>query len=485
MKLRQCLYTIAIISLLSACKKEFLEVPTKSVVFRQAYVTDLLTTGDYLNGAYIELARLINNSGLNYPEIIADNIKPMTGSNNFIACYSWAQHADDSQPGAITAGSMNANGFWIGGNRIAQECSFVIEKADTYKDENPENADNIKGQAYALRALVYSMMVNIFAQTYSFTPDASHPGTPYFTHYDWTKPATRLSVRENYELIISDLNAAIQFLPAVQVTPTGFTYSLFSKMAAKALLARVYLFKGDWLAAKNLASEVSTAVPIMTGAANYPSKLFTNNETEALFQLPPSSPAAKESAGTYFTGFSAAWYSGVNYSLVATADIASLLRENPADVRRAWLKDSTLNRINIKKFPVNVIPGFTNPIQSYFQTLIRSSEMYLTAAEAYAQLQNRDSAVYYLDAIRKRAWSAAPSTTATGTALLDSIYKERRKELAFEGLRMYDIQRWKQDVNRSDVPANIRTLPYGSDNAIAPIPISDVLQVGMPQNKGY
>jgi tetratricopeptide (TPR) repeat protein len=486
MKLRQYIYIIAILAFSSACKKDFLEVPTKNVVFRQSYVTDLATTGDYLNGIYIEVARMIGSSGLNYPEIIADNIKPITGSNNFNTCYSWSQQADETKPASILPTSLNANGFWVGGNRIAQECSFVIESADKYKDQDLQKCDNLKGQAYALRALIYSMMVNIFAQTYRFTSDASHPGIPYFTTSDWTQPAQRLSVAENYEALIKDLNSAIELLPTVQVTPKDFTYSRLNKTAARALLARVYLFKGDWLAAKNLAREVCTDVPIMTGSANYPSRLFTNKETEAIFQLPPSNSSASTSAGTYATGFSALWYSGATYSLVATTDIASILRENPADVRSVWVKDSTSNRINIKKFPVNVIPGFATPSISYYQTLLRSSEMYLTAAESYAQLNQYDSAVYFLDAIRKRAWSAAPPTTATGTALLDSIYKERRKELAFEGLRMFDIQRWKQAVNRSaDVPTNVRTLQYGSNNAIAPIPTSDVLLVGMPQNKGY
>jgi hypothetical protein len=70
--------------------------------------------------------------------------------------------------------------------------------------------------------------------------------------------------------------------------------------------------------------------------------------------------------------------------------------------------------------------------------------------------------------------------------LLDLIYKERRKELAFESLRMYDLQRWKKGVNRIDVmagsPAN---LPYPSNKAIAPIPLSDVKLAGLTQNQDY
>lgn len=481
------LIVLIIISALLSCKKDFLDVPTKNVVLRQAYVTDLKTTNDYLNGMYVSLASAINNTGINYAELIADNIKPKTGSPVLSSHYTWNQVPGDNKPGSIEATGVNANGLWISGIKIAQGCSFVIENSVRYKGENPTLADNIAGQAYALRALIHSMMVNVFAQSYAFTPDGSHPGIPYTTTSDWTIPATRLSVAEVYEAMVEDLNNAIVLLPNAQTAPPTFKNALINKTTAKAILARVYLFKGEWQAAKNLAREVAMLVPIMTGPGVYPGKLFTNDESEALFQLPPSNPAATLGAGSYGTNFGGSLFNGTLLHLVATNDIAALLRENTGDVRASWVKDtiSGLGTV-IKKYPQNVISGFSNPTLSYFQTLIRSSEMYLTAAECYAQLSVPDSAIFYLDAIRKRAWSAAPPTTATGTALMDSIYKERRKELCFEGLRMYDIQRWKQSVNRLDASnPNAKVLPYGSGKAIAPIPVSDVQQLGMTQNPSY
>jgi starch-binding outer membrane protein, SusD/RagB family len=474
-------------TIVTSCKKDFLDVPIKNVVLRQAYVVDLKTTGDYLNGMYVSLATIISNTGLNYPEVIADNIKPKSGSSHLATFYGWTQRADDSRPGSgLLTGGINANGFWANGIRMAQGCSFVLESADKYRSENPQLADNLKGQAYTLRAMIHSIMVNIFAQSYFFTADASHPGIPYTTTSDWAQPATRLSVAKVYDGMITDLNAAIPLLPDVQNPPSGFSYSLITSTAAKAISARVCLYKGDWQTAKNLAAQLAKTVPLMTNAGGYPGKLFTNSETEAIFQLPPAFSGATASAGNYPLTFGAVWYSGSNLQLVATSDMSAILKENPQDLRNAWVKDTTIG-VAIKKFPIGVIPGFSIPSASYFQTLIRSSEMYLIAAESYAQLNNKDSAVFYLDAIRKRAWSTALPTTATGPALLDSIYKERRKELCFEGLRMFDIQRWKQAVNRDpgDVPAAIKNLPYGSDKAIAPIPVSDVQMLGMPQNPGY
>ncbi len=79
------------------------------------------------------------------------------------------------------------------------------------------------------------------------------------------------------------------------------------------------------------------------------------------------------------------------------------------------------------------------------------------------------------------------SLNATGEALRDSLYKERRKELAFEGGRMFDLQRWHLPVQRTDVASGTTAtnLPFPSNKAIAPIPIQDVKIEGIKQNIDY
>lgn len=469
---------------ITSCKKKFLDVPAKNVVVRQEYVTDVKTTGEFLNGIYIEMSMSVS-AGLSYPEVIADNIKPVIGYSAYTACYSWNQQADNSGPSVfIDLFGQNANGFWKNGIRIARQCSFVIETIDQYHNQNPQLADNYKGQALVLRAWVHWLMVNIYAQSYSFTADASHPGIPYISTSDWRQPASRLSVNKVYEEIVNDLSTAIPLIPQRQISPVSFTYSLVNKLAAKAILARVSLFKEDWTMAKNLAREVLMAVPLMTVSDGYPGKLFTNEEKEAIFQQPPAQPGVPRSAGSFYTSYSGELY-GEPALCIPTLDIVEILRENPADVRSVWAQQIA-SEWKIRKFPSGIIPGFSTPQGSYYQTLIRSSEMCLTVAESYAHLSQLDSAIFFLDAIRKRAWPAAPNTVATGMALMDSIYKERRKELCFEGFRMFDIQRWKQSVVRLDAPIlTATTLPYGSNKAIAPIPTSDVNIIGMAQNPDY
>jgi hypothetical protein len=210
---------------------------------------------------------------------------------------------------------------------------------------------------------------------------------------------------------------------------------------------------------------------------NYPSKLFTLQETEALFQMPPVS--------TPYSTFFASRSFRLTKQYIPTQDMISMLLERPNDSRKSWVTNTSGTWL-ITKYPVGVVAAYTVPEGSYYQTVLRSSEMYLTAAESYAKIGNEDSAKYFLDAIRQRADPTAPISLSTGTALLDSLYKERRKELCFESLRMYDLLRLGKNVNRTD-PSNssAMTLPYPSTKSIAPIHGLDVRYYGLEQNPSY
>lgn len=460
---------------MTSCKKDFLNPAPSDQTITRDFFTNLSSCEQALNGAYLILSEPFYN-GANAPiygDIIADNIKPVIGGSILAAPYSWAQVPSDfSYPGYLS--NINAN--WSTGYRITRQLAHILENVDRFRMENTGKADDLKGQALAIRALIYFNLVNAFSQPYGYTPDASHPGIPYVIVSDITKGVNdRGTVADVYEKLIFDLTTAV---PLLNTQTANKIY--FNKLSAQALLARILLFKGDYTGAKNLAAGIKNVLPIMN--ANYPSKLFTNMETEALFQLLPMQSGLNSSVNTSYPGY---YFSPASLAFVATSDIANLLNEIPTDVRKAWVARDG-NVIRITKYPSGVLSGFPQPERSYYHTLIRSSEMYLTAAECYAKLNNEDSARWFVNAIRTRAYGAGFETTATGSALLDTIANERRKELAFEGFRMFDLLRNKQGVNRVDVNSpDAKTLPYPSNKAIAPIPTVDVEVSGLKQNEGY
>lgn len=81
--------------------------------------------------------------------------------------------------------------------------------------------------------------------------------------------------------------------------------------------------------------------------------------------------------------------------------------------------------------------------------VIRLAEMYLTYAEAAVESgQNLSQGLTYLNMVRKRA-GQIEATTLTR----ELVRRERRVELAFEGLRYFDIKRW-------DIGAAVMSGPY-------------------------
>lgn len=470
MKQYKFIFSIILIFYGTACKKDFLKIVDKTVLLKEGYAVDLETTGHFMNGIYNLLAiDYISGNQFPYPDIMSDNMKSQK-TTIFAQAYNWT-----FSPIAASSTSGDPSFQWGQFYKIIRNCNFVIEKADEYKDQNELKANNIKGQALAIRAMMHFTLSNMFAQAYNFTSDASHLGIPYITSSDIEERVYRQTVKEVYDMMIADLKNAILLLPN---NPT-ISREMMNNQSAKALLARVYLFKEDWMGAKNLSSQVLANAPIMT-AIDYPAKLYTKQDNEALFRMPPGNSSDYASI---FMGFYA---NSASPNFVATKDIAQLLNEYPSDKRKVWVKD-TLGTLRIRKFPRGAIGLSTQPTSDYYQTLLRSSEMSLTAAEAYANLNMEDSARFYLNTIRVRANIVPLSNSdATGQALLEIIYKERRKEMFFDGLRMWYLKRWKKGVERIDTNnPNAQRMSYPSNKAVAAIPINEVSIGGLQQNTGY
>ena len=465
-------------------KKQFLEVEDTSQLYRQSYVKDMESMSHFLNGTYLLINQLFEygESTPAYPELIADNIKPVAGFQPLYNFYSWNQIVAEDKERFVFDGSKNMGGVWNACYSIIRACDFIIEDVDKYRAENPAKADDIKGQALALRALAHFKLVNIFAQPYNFTPEGSHPGIPYIVTADISRPYSRQSVAEVFNAMISDLSSAAALLPAA-ISDTRY----MNQAAAKALLARVYLFKQDYTNANLIAKQVCTQFPLLSIANGYPNSLFVNkppSASEILYRLTPGQDNTTRTS-TLFLGV----VLSPNYQYYnATDDIANLYQEFAADIRNNWISGSA-GAYRVSKYPLtNVAPEINPPTYfdegGHYYPIIRSSEMFLTVAEASAKTNDENTARMYLNAVRTRA--GIPAISTSGPALLDSIYKERRKELAFEGHRLYDLQRWNLGVHRIDVLGGAPTdLPFPSNRLVSPIPLRDVQLMGLQQNPGY
>ena len=335
--------------------------------------------------------------------------------------------------------------------------------------------NQIIGEAHAIRALAYFDLVKMYAQHYTFTADASHPGVPLVFESDVTNRPARNTVAEVYAQIISDFQQAITLMT---IDPSNA--GTFSREAAQALLSRVYLYMEDYTNAEAMATAVINSGKFnLVDNASYPMQFFDGNTSEAILEMVftlTDNPGSDHLGGMYkATGYG---------DYLPAQDLLDLMADG--DIRKTmFLEDPQLGgiygTIRVDKFPSSGSNIATDNIP-----VIRLSEVYLNRAEARAKLNNDAGAQTDLDMIRQRGNPAATAATATGQALIDEILTERRIELSFEGHRIHDLARNKQDLTRVDCTSPTCTVSYPSDRYILPIPDAEIqVNENMTQNNGY
>ena len=130
---------------------------------------------------------------------------------------------------------------------------------------------------------------------------------------------------------------------------------------------------------------------------------------------------------------------------------ASIVSQSPQNISGYWLKKGTYSDIQTNVYDDEV----SNQVNLPFP-LIRLAELYLWQAEAWNEyLEAPDDRVYDpIDKVRERAgilpvrqaweqYSTNPALVATKDGMRDIIRQETNIELAFEGVRFWNLRRWQ------------------------------------------
>ena len=112
---------------------------------------------------------------------------------------------------------------------------------------------------------------------------------------------------------------------------------------------------------------------------------------------------------------------------------------------------ATPNVWMVNKYPGNLALVTGENKYLHFPKPLRLAELYLIAAEAAFELNEGAKAQAALNTLRQSRGLGAVS--ATGDALLRAIKDERTRELAFEGVRLWDLRRWGERCTRQAVQA--------------------------------
>lgn len=145
--------------------------------------------------------------------------------------------------------------------------------------------------------------------------------------------------------------------------------------------------------------------------------------------------SGSNSYGSIYWG---AWSKDVSYFRVSD-ELLGLYDES--DLRRVYFYQGKKSPRKIK----NLNDGI---VSDYFA--LRVPEIYLNAAEAAVMLGKESTAIQLIQALRsKRLMSDKDHEIAlTGHKLLNFVRDERRRELAFEGHRWFDLRRYAVSSRR-------------------------------------
>lgn len=447
----------------------FLEVEQVGKSSIKAFYSDIYTLEAAVTGTYSLTYDFYDSYAVLYPEVTGDLIRFQSNTSDWRQIFNYtADESDEATPVGY---------IWKNAYEIISNANEIIYYGPSIADKYPTQSarvDDFLAQAYFLRALAHLQLCSVYGQTYTYTADASHLGVAVMTYVpDVKQTIARSSVKAVYSQIISDLNKALGMFSSTR----SFDVNFASPAAAKALLARVYLYMGDWAKASEHAQQViDDGSFTLTAREDYVAMFSTRaNGSEAILRLNGYDRSTNlQSTFNYLTP---KMYPSAKL-LQVFSDDASKWRGT--DVREQLLNyeadGTTYSGVCMKFYDTEDIAAKE---KHYDPFVLRLSEMYLIHAEAEAEQGNASAAVSDIAKLEARARgteeSAISITYSSTDDLINLIERERIKELYLEGHRQYDITRRHETLSRdSSTGSTLTKMEYPDNRFILPIPLVEL-----------
>ncbi len=477
----------------TGCKK-FLQKDLQGTLTQQSFPVSPSDALLAINATYESLRDWEYNSG-GYPifDIMSDDASK--GSNPD----DGASTVGPYDTFTITPTQSGLDNYWNALYVGVKRANVVIEKIPAITMDANLKTRYI-AEARFIRGLIYFDFVRAWG------------GVPLVTNTTPPLKLQRSSAEEVYSLIIQDLNFAAENLPlrsGYEATDAGRA----TQGSAKALLARVYLFKHDFINAEKYALEVINSTQYGLEPAYIDANgVNGNNGVESVFEIGAIQVEGTDGGGNQYAntqgvrgtpnrgwGFNRPTidlrksfatgdprYRGTVINLGDTLDGVRILGDGPTpDITY----DTHGNVIEIECYSRKVwVPG-DNTITQYgcHRRMIRYADVLLMASEALNENSKPGDALIYLNLVRQRARQGNASilpdiTTTDQTELRNAIYNERRSELAMEGWRFWDL------VRTGRAAQVLGPLGFiAGKNELLPIPQSeiDISQGSLTQNPNW
>lgn len=425
----------------------------------ETVVTDMASAEKLLAGAYYSLKdeAMANQMGI-YTSLMGLNV-----ISTAVSSFAYTNNA-------VQTSDININThLYAGPYQLIQTANWVIDKTGALDVKDPRKVQII-AEARFLRALGHFYILRLFGEFWDLNSKfgveiKDKPKLPV---------APRADVKTSYDLILSDLDEAIlNGKDYVKGSKKGYA----TKLAAKAIKAKVLLYKKDYTGAATLAKEVMAGPAVL--ASNFVD-LFQKEKhmsDEVILSALVLATGNSSSTGKTFYWINAGNFLSPRYTALLAGDMRkAIIVKNfadPADPLK-WRGNG--------KFTVG-IDGTGYDTEYYF----RLAEAYLIYAEAETRRDGGvlTDALNVLNALRLKRGMIGVSA-ANKAELLALIRTEKELELGGEsGEDWFDLVRY---IKNGDVEALVvKPVLQDEGKLILPIPqlSIDASNKILAQNPGY
>lgn len=451
----------------AGCKKFVtIPLPVNSISGTDAFATDLTTSG-VLNGIYYNLqseTHLVGALGLGYEaSLYTDELQTVASASTTAKIFY----------GNVLTGD---NGGGIQWNLFYPDIQTLNSTIEAMRSKSLPNKNQWLGEALFLRGLMFYYLVNCYGDV----------ALPLTSDYVTNGALSRIPKADVYRQIVADVKEAQGLLGTDYVDYTGKTVtdrSRPNKAAATALLARVYLYLGDWA---NAEAQASAVIGNNVYSIEKPANVFLATSKESIWSILPTQGlgfVTKEVIAYQITPGNTPTASGVG--VVLSPQLLASFEPNDARYTN-WVGVSTSGTPAVNYYFVNKYKVKTAAATSESISVLRLSEQYLIRAEARAQQNNLGGAISDINVVRTRA--ALPGTPAVSQAdILSAVMQERRIEFFTEmGHRFFDLKRTGKLDAVMGVVSPQKSSNWASYMQYWPIPSAETLRnPNLKQTPGY
>ncbi|WEK17847.1 MAG: RagB/SusD family nutrient uptake outer membrane protein [Candidatus Pedobacter colombiensis] len=361
---------------------------------------------------------------------------------------------------------------WIRPYSTIYYSNTVLDILASQDISNDNEKRVLKGWALFARAYAYYNLVSLFSKAYDPLSASQDLGVPLKLNANIDEILQRSTLEQCYNQIILDAKAAGDLL---QQDIISNKRSRPSKVAAYALLARVYLNMGKFTEAEAYADKTLSLYSTLTdyNLISKTADFGLSFNSEEIIYLTSQYPD----------------YDELNPGLETAYGIVPELINlyNPSDLRLPiYFQKNTLGNYNIR----SVYTGSSTLFSG-----LATDEIYLIKAECLARRGETLQSMSYLNQLGIKRWN--PNATSpskpyenlianTPEIALDKVLIERRKALVFRGIRWTDLKRLNVEGRNITITRKlddqIFTLEPNSPRYVLPIPDDEVALSGVAQN---